>query len=1142
VGAAELGGGWALEAGTGPAAAAVPFSAAARGAFHAVLGIFQPTASMSTGRIDFTATPLQSGKVLVAGGFNGSDLASAQLYDPGSNTWSPAGSMSFAREHATATLLNNGKVLVAGGASSSGALASAELYNPVTNTWSAAASMHTGRSSHTATLLQSGKVLVAGGVTTGDMDVSSAELYDPANNTWSPAGSMSTRREGHTATLLPGGKVLVAGGYYYIGGDHFLSSAELYNPVSNSWSSAGSMITPRESHTATLLPGGKVLVAGGYYFDGTTLHSLSAAELYDPVSNSWSSAAAMIIGRDYQTATLLPNGKVLVVGGEHVSTPLATAELYDPGSNSWSADGTMTTARLKHTATLLPSGNVLVAGGASSSSGSSILASAELWTTTLAVQMTAAANNLIIRNDPARPGGVQVVNAATSAVLVEHSLSLFTNIQVACDSGADTLTVDYQYGNPLPSGGLSYLPGLGVDTLNVNDQAATTGRVFTLTGTSVQLIGSAPITFPFGGINFVNVNGGSGSNIYTISNTETYWTTTVNTGAGSDTVNVLATSGTLNVNGQGGGGNDVLNLGNANSLAGINGAVNVSNGPSYFQVNVNDGADNAYHPNVILSTVGLTGLAPAAINFSTMPICISTLNISVGNGNNTYTITGSQATQGTILNTGAGTDTVNVQAVAQPLTINGQGGGGSDVINLGAAGTLIGIIAPVTIFNGPSYFHVNVNDGADNAHHPNVILSPGGLTGLALAAINFSTTPICLSTLNISVGNGNNTYTITGSQAYQGTILNTGIGTDTVNVQGITHPLSVNSAGGSGADAINLGDAGNTLAGITAAVTVHASATDTLTINDQATTIGRTYTVGAASVTWSGGPALSYTGVGSLVVNGGSGDDAYVLTGTSASAAVTVTGGSGNNQLLGSNAGNVWSLAGTNAGSLSGPAYASPASFAGVANVTAGSGGDSFQFADGATITGNLTGGGADTLDYSAYSMSVVVDLQLAAPGTNTGVGGTVSGIARVYGGSAAPAGPGVYNLLIGSGGDYLQGGTGRRNLLVAGGSSSTLVGGDGEDLLIAGSTAYDTDPALANWQAIAAYWAGADDFATRAANLLGGVGVLALDPTPGTGTVTGNGGGNILTGNGGLTLIFTDGLDAVAGFDPSSQQVTIAP
>jgi hypothetical protein len=318
---------------------------------------------------------------------------------------------------------------------------------------------------------------------------------------------------------------------------------------------------------------------------------------------------------------------------------------------------------------------------------------------------------------------------------------------------------------------------------------------------------------------------------------------------------------------------------------------------------------------------------------------------------------------------------------------------------------------------------------------------------------------------------------------------------------------------------------------------------DTLNVDDSNNSNDQSFTLTDTTVQRAGSAPITLQGGISYVnINGGSGDDSYVLAGTSATAAVNITGGSGNNQLTGSNAGNLWSLAGTNAGSLSGAAYASPAFFSNIANLIAGSGGDTFAFADGASITGNLTGGGGDALDYTEYTSSVVVDLQSAAAGIDTGVGGVVSGITSVAGGSAAPATAGVYNLLIGAGGNYLQGGTGRRNILVAGGSASTLVAGDGEDLLIAGSTTWDTEAGLVSWQAIAAYWAGSDDFGTRMANLLAGNGVPILDPTAGTGTVVGNGGGNTLMGNGGVALIFSDGLDSISNFADGSQQVGITP
>jgi hypothetical protein len=228
-------------------------------------------------------------------------------------------------------------------------------------------------------------------------------------------------------------------------------------------------------------------------------------------------------------------------------------------------------------------------------------------------------------------------------------------------------------------------------------------------------------------------------------------------------------------------------------------------------------------------------------------------------------------------------------------------------------------------------------------------------------------------------------------------------------------------------------------------------------------------------------------------------------------------------------------VAGANAGYLWPSPYTSYLSFSSVQGLTAGGGGDYFWFDDGASVAGNLTGGGADTLDYTPYTTSVVVDLQTSSA---TGVGGTLSGIASVVGGSGTPAGAGTYNLLIGSGNNYLQGGTGRRNLLVAGGSASTLVAGDGEDLLVAGSTSYDTQAGLASWLQIASYWAGGGAYATRVANVTGGVGVPRLDAS----TVSGNGGGNYLSGSGAPALLFTDNLDTITGFDPSSQQVTINP
>jgi N-acetylneuraminic acid mutarotase len=286
------------------------------------------------------ATLLRDGRVLVAGDAN-DVVAAAELYDPGSGTWTPTGSMvTHAGGGFTATLLRDGRVLVAGGYAAGDAVATAELYDPASGTWTTTGSMVTPRSRHTATLLADGKVLVAGG---GFRDeVPFAELYDPDTGAWTETGNMLRSRGGHTATLLSDGRVLVVGGNGGSAAAVPQVTAELYDPGTRTWTATGSMVTPRYGgHTATLLPDGRVLVAGGSDFQVMPggelgrITALASAELFDPESGSWTATASMGTPREGQTAMLMPDGTVLVVGGSNNSaTGYQSVELYDSGTGS----------------------------------------------------------------------------------------------------------------------------------------------------------------------------------------------------------------------------------------------------------------------------------------------------------------------------------------------------------------------------------------------------------------------------------------------------------------------------------------------------------------------------------------------------------------------------------------------------------------------------------------------------------------------------------------------------------------------------------------------------------------------------------------------------------------------------------------
>ena len=225
--------------------------------------------------------------------------------------------------------------------------------------WQAGSNMITARQRHTSTVLKDGRVLVTGGTGSGNVALSSAELYDPATGTWTAMPAMSAAHGmGHTATLLTSGKVLVTGGEFpsNVG----TNVAEIFDPVTKTWSTTPPMTEGRWRHTATLLGDGTVLVTGG-----VNTFILSTASLYDPVTNAWSAVGPMTVSRYQHTASLLQNGKVMLAGW------VPAIEIYDPVAKTFTSSGTGTLQRdrVNQSATLLGDGRVLIF---SSTSGSGV--------------------------------------------------------------------------------------------------------------------------------------------------------------------------------------------------------------------------------------------------------------------------------------------------------------------------------------------------------------------------------------------------------------------------------------------------------------------------------------------------------------------------------------------------------------------------------------------------------------------------------------------------------------------------------------------------------------------------------------------------------------------------------------------------
>jgi Galactose oxidase, central domain/Kelch motif len=345
----------------------LPFLVACLSTSGAFAQPFAATGSLNTARFAHTATTLQDGRVLIAGGLSASaeqpqeqTTKSAELYDPSSGTSSATADLLAPRTRHTATLLSDGRVLIAGGVSITGGqgtvLASAEIYTPSTGQFTVTGSLNRARQYHTATLLQDGTVLIAGGLDNNNNVSYEAEIYNPSTGEFTKIADLKKDRYDHTATLLGNGKVLIAGGSDSASP---LTSAELYDPSSQTFSLTGALITARALHTATLLSNGSVLIAGGSSHTGF----LQSAELYDPSSGAFATTGSLTDQRSEHTATKLLTDEVLLAGGFDSNGLAAAGDVYDPTTGSFTATPPFLTPRAVHTAALLSSGQVLLSGG-----------------------------------------------------------------------------------------------------------------------------------------------------------------------------------------------------------------------------------------------------------------------------------------------------------------------------------------------------------------------------------------------------------------------------------------------------------------------------------------------------------------------------------------------------------------------------------------------------------------------------------------------------------------------------------------------------------------------------------------------------------------------------------------------------------
>lgn len=315
--------------------------------------------SFATFREDTQLALLGDGKVLAAGseptcGVESDASSSAEVWSPRTSAWKVTDEVPSARTRTQLAALADGRAIIAGGANQQYvAKSSTAVYDPARRRWSVSGLLNTARMEFAMAALPDGRVLVAGGLLirrdqSGEA-LRSAEIWSSRRGTWSKVAPLSTVRLGASAVTLADGRVLVVGGLPEWGADRPLATAEIFNPRTGRWRTAGSLTAPRLGFSLVAVPSGGALVVGGQAGE-------DRAELFDPVSRTWSQVRGAAPHGVRPAAVPLADGQVLVVSGR-------TAMRFDPATSRWQA-----TARLPHgmwdaAAVLLADGTVLLGGG-----------------------------------------------------------------------------------------------------------------------------------------------------------------------------------------------------------------------------------------------------------------------------------------------------------------------------------------------------------------------------------------------------------------------------------------------------------------------------------------------------------------------------------------------------------------------------------------------------------------------------------------------------------------------------------------------------------------------------------------------------------------------------------------------------------